>query len=216
MADCIGSRRYDCSSADLNPIGGISKTDLKAFIKWGRRKDTLDLPVLQEFLDATPTAVCRFLLLYHYENPESIREAVRELTLPRNLSRSPTPTLNRMKLIWASLMTTCRLWASCESVTAWVHGANSRRSGGISPSVEMLDGLARGSFMKRSSSSTSKFGFRVSVYFSSCCPPNVLTFEIGLNGRNDLFECQYVLTYLQLLRYQSPQNDHPPTLLSRL
>ena len=25
--------KYDCSSADINPIGGISKTDLKGFLK---------------------------------------------------------------------------------------------------------------------------------------------------------------------------------------
>ena len=26
--------KYDCSSADVNPIGGISKGDLRAFLKW--------------------------------------------------------------------------------------------------------------------------------------------------------------------------------------
>lgn len=26
--------KYDCSSADINPIGGISKTDLRKFIKY--------------------------------------------------------------------------------------------------------------------------------------------------------------------------------------
>ena len=26
--------KYDCSSADINPIGGINKRDLKAFLKW--------------------------------------------------------------------------------------------------------------------------------------------------------------------------------------
>lgn len=26
--------KYDCSSADINPIGGISKTDLKNFIQY--------------------------------------------------------------------------------------------------------------------------------------------------------------------------------------
>ena len=26
--------KYDCSSADINPIGGISKTDLRKFILW--------------------------------------------------------------------------------------------------------------------------------------------------------------------------------------
>ena len=26
--------KYDCSSADINPIGGISKTDLKSFLHY--------------------------------------------------------------------------------------------------------------------------------------------------------------------------------------
>jgi NAD+ synthase (glutamine-hydrolysing) len=26
--------KYDCSSADINPIGGINKTDLKAFLHY--------------------------------------------------------------------------------------------------------------------------------------------------------------------------------------
>lgn len=46
--------KYDCSSADINPIGGISKTDLKRFIRWA--ETVFGLPVLRDFLDATPTA----------------------------------------------------------------------------------------------------------------------------------------------------------------
>ncbi|EJD43706.1 glutamine-dependent NAD(+) synthetase with GAT domain-containing protein [Auricularia subglabra TFB-10046 SS5] len=46
--------KYDCSSADINPIGGISKTDLKKFIAHGR--DHFGLPVLDSFLTAVPTA----------------------------------------------------------------------------------------------------------------------------------------------------------------
>lgn len=46
--------KYDCSSADLNPIGAISKIDLKRFIKWAETE--FDLPVLKDFLEATPTA----------------------------------------------------------------------------------------------------------------------------------------------------------------
>lgn len=46
--------KYDCSSADINPIGGISKTDLKRFIKWA--ETDFKLPILHEFLDAVPTA----------------------------------------------------------------------------------------------------------------------------------------------------------------
>lgn len=46
--------KYDCSSADVNPIGGISKTDLKRFIAWA--ETAFELPILREFLDAVPTA----------------------------------------------------------------------------------------------------------------------------------------------------------------
>ncbi|CAH2355498.1 glutamine-dependent NAD(+) synthetase [[Candida] railenensis] len=46
--------KYDCSSADINPIGGISKTDLKKFIAWAAKN--FDMPILIDFLDATPTA----------------------------------------------------------------------------------------------------------------------------------------------------------------
>lgn len=46
--------KYDCSSADINPIGGISKTDLKKFIAYAH--DSFDLPILSSFLSAVPTA----------------------------------------------------------------------------------------------------------------------------------------------------------------
>ncbi|BGP17889.1 glutamine-dependent NAD(+) synthetase [Rhodosporidiobolus nylandii] len=46
--------KYDCSAADINPIGGISKVDLKRFIAWAG--EAFDLPILQDFLHATPTA----------------------------------------------------------------------------------------------------------------------------------------------------------------
>ncbi|KAI4192301.1 MAG: hypothetical protein LQ346_004373 [Caloplaca aetnensis] len=50
----MSTQKYDCSSADINPIGGISKTDLKAFIDWARTK--FNLPILGSFLTAAPTA----------------------------------------------------------------------------------------------------------------------------------------------------------------
>ncbi|KDQ12997.1 hypothetical protein BOTBODRAFT_112092 [Botryobasidium botryosum FD-172 SS1] len=46
--------KYDCSSADVNPIGGISKTDLKKFILYAR--DAFSLPILDSFINAVPTA----------------------------------------------------------------------------------------------------------------------------------------------------------------
>jgi NAD+ synthase (glutamine-hydrolysing) len=46
--------KYDCSSADINPIGGISKKDLSRFLRFA--KDEYNLGVLESFLEATPTA----------------------------------------------------------------------------------------------------------------------------------------------------------------
>ncbi|KAJ5267161.1 hypothetical protein N7478_009969 [Penicillium angulare] len=46
--------KYDCSSADINPIGSISKTDLKRFIGWAAKD--FGIPILVDFLDAVPTA----------------------------------------------------------------------------------------------------------------------------------------------------------------
>ncbi|XP_073073400.1 glutamine-dependent NAD(+) synthetase isoform X2 [Manis javanica] len=46
--------KYDCSSADINPIGGISKTDLRAFVQFCMER--FQLPALQRILAAPATA----------------------------------------------------------------------------------------------------------------------------------------------------------------
>jgi NAD+ synthase (glutamine-hydrolysing) len=46
--------KYDCSIADVNPIGAISKSDLKRFIAYAETK--FEMPILHEFLTAVPTA----------------------------------------------------------------------------------------------------------------------------------------------------------------
>ena len=46
--------KYDCSSADLNPIGSISKTDLRSFILYC--SETFNLTTLKSIYDAPPTA----------------------------------------------------------------------------------------------------------------------------------------------------------------
>ncbi|XP_028649625.1 glutamine-dependent NAD(+) synthetase isoform X1 [Erpetoichthys calabaricus] len=46
--------KYDCSSADINPIGGISKTDLRSFIQYCI--ENFNLSVLRSILSAPPTA----------------------------------------------------------------------------------------------------------------------------------------------------------------
>ncbi|NXQ77663.1 NADE synthetase, partial [Quiscalus mexicanus] len=46
--------KYDCSSADINPIGGISKTDLKSFIQYCI--ENFQLTALRSIMSAPPTA----------------------------------------------------------------------------------------------------------------------------------------------------------------
>lgn len=46
--------KYDCSSADINPIGSIDKADLRRLISWAG--DNWDMPILHDFVDAVPTA----------------------------------------------------------------------------------------------------------------------------------------------------------------
>jgi NAD+ synthase (glutamine-hydrolysing) len=46
--------KYDCSSADINPIGGISKGDLRRFLVWGA--EHLGYSALGEVEAAPPTA----------------------------------------------------------------------------------------------------------------------------------------------------------------
>ena len=49
--------KYDCSSGDLNPIGSISKVDLKSFLVWA--SENLGMPTLSDIVRAPPTAELR-------------------------------------------------------------------------------------------------------------------------------------------------------------
>mmetsp|Transcript_18516 Transcript_18516/g.43350 ORF Transcript_18516/g.43350 Transcript_18516/m.43350 type:complete len:762 (+) Transcript_18516:55-2340(+) len=49
--------KYDCSAADINPIGGINKRDLRAFLHWAAKER--DMPELVGVAKAAPTAELR-------------------------------------------------------------------------------------------------------------------------------------------------------------
>eukprot|EP00927_Polykrikos_kofoidii_P068639 TRINITY_DN6398_c0_g1_i3.p1 TRINITY_DN6398_c0_g1~~TRINITY_DN6398_c0_g1_i3.p1 ORF type:complete len:846 (+),score=115.36 TRINITY_DN6398_c0_g1_i3:83-2539(+) len=49
--------KYDCSAADINPIGGINKRDLKQFLLWA--SENRGIGVLESVANATPTAELR-------------------------------------------------------------------------------------------------------------------------------------------------------------
>jgi len=54
--------KYDCSAADINPIGGINKRDLKAFLKWcatNPHELVQGMAVLDDVAEAVPTAELR-------------------------------------------------------------------------------------------------------------------------------------------------------------
>ena len=46
--------KYDCSSADLNPIGGVCKADLRRFMFWAKTK--FSISVLSDILSSPPSA----------------------------------------------------------------------------------------------------------------------------------------------------------------
>jgi len=46
--------KYDCSAADINPIGSVSKRDLRMFLRWGAT--ALGYNSLLSIVEATPTA----------------------------------------------------------------------------------------------------------------------------------------------------------------
>ena len=46
--------KYDCSSADINPIGSISKKDLARYLRYAETEH--NLPILDQFLTGIPTA----------------------------------------------------------------------------------------------------------------------------------------------------------------
>ncbi|VEU21451.1 DEKNAAC102707 [Brettanomyces naardenensis] len=61
--------KYDNSSADINPIGSISKVDLIRFIKWA--EVNFEMPILREFVDATPTAELEPITDSHVQSDEA-------------------------------------------------------------------------------------------------------------------------------------------------
>ena len=53
--------KYDCSSADVNPIGGISKADLRRFLLYAASR--YELPALLDIVLAPPTAELRPMVM---------------------------------------------------------------------------------------------------------------------------------------------------------
>lgn len=55
--------KYDCSSADINPIGGISKGDLNKMINYVSEK--YNVPTLKTIAEAPPTVKIYYYYYYY-------------------------------------------------------------------------------------------------------------------------------------------------------
>ncbi|KAL0640035.1 glutamine-dependent NAD(+) synthetase [Maublancomyces gigas] len=99
--------KYDCSSADINPIGGISKTDLKAFIAYAR--DKFEIPMLDDFLTAIPTAELEPITKTYVQSDEAdMGFTYDELSvfgrLRKNDKLGPWGTFNKLLHEWGDRM----------------------------------------------------------------------------------------------------------------
>ncbi len=96
--------KYDCSSADINPIGGINKTDLRSFLKYAAEE--LGLETLLDIVAAAPTAELR--PLKDGEEPQTDEadmgmtyEELREFATLRKVERlGPVSMFERLVQDW--------------------------------------------------------------------------------------------------------------------
>jgi len=131
--------KYDCSSADINPIGGISKTDLKRFIAHAR--DAFDLPILQGFLDAVPTAELEPISKEYVQSDEAdMGMTYDELSVFGRLRKvhklGPFGMYEKLVRLW------CQPPPDSESSAATQHGANTSEK--LNPDHEHVPGEIHG------------------------------------------------------------------------
>jgi NAD+ synthase (glutamine-hydrolysing) len=104
--------KYDCSSADLNPIGAISKGDLKAMLLWASERYEMD--VLKEIAGAPPTAELRPQANTDDANAEHSQLDEEEMGMSyeelgwfgrlRKLSRcGPVSMYRKLRVVWSHL-----------------------------------------------------------------------------------------------------------------
>ena len=103
--------KYDCSSADLNPIGSISKADLRAAVRYLLETDR-DFSVLSQFLDANPTAELVPTSETYQQSDEVFIGYIHHSALFSGIFLSVLVFISSLK--WVCLMTNCRCLVACE------------------------------------------------------------------------------------------------------
>ncbi|KAJ7248515.1 hypothetical protein C8J57DRAFT_1437985 [Mycena rebaudengoi] len=99
--------KHDCSSADINPIGGLNKVDIRKFIAYA--ESAFKLPVLKSFLDAVPTAELEPITdTYRQSDLTDIGMSYEELNtygrLRKDEKRGPYSTFTKLVHEWGSFL----------------------------------------------------------------------------------------------------------------
>jgi len=98
--------KYDCSSADINPIGGFSKVDLKKFLYWCH--EARGIKTVLEILEAPPTAELRPLNEGHMQkDEEDMGMTYEELSVFGKLRKinmfGPVAMFKKLTQVWQHL-----------------------------------------------------------------------------------------------------------------
>ncbi|CZS88926.1 probable QNS1 Glutamine-dependent NAD Synthetase [Rhynchosporium graminicola] len=132
--------KYDCSSADINPIGGISKTDLKRFILWASLEENFGLGLLRGFLDAPPTAELEPLTEDYVQSDEAdMGMTYNELSIYGRLRKinklGPYGMFEKLLHLWPSLSPQ-QIYEKVRFFS-WNYAINRHKQTTITPSYHM-------------------------------------------------------------------------------
>ncbi|KAL2076248.1 hypothetical protein VTL71DRAFT_1191 [Oculimacula yallundae] len=128
--------KYDCSAADINPIGGISKNDLKKFILWA--STSFDLPILQSFIDAPPTAELEPITDSYAQSDEAdMGMSYAELSVYGNLRKrgklGPWGMFSKLRHVWNDKLSPKEVYDKVRWFF-WCYGANRHKMTTLTPS----------------------------------------------------------------------------------
>ncbi|CAG8958342.1 hypothetical protein HYFRA_00011019 [Hymenoscyphus fraxineus] len=128
--------KYDCSSADINPIGGISKTDLKRFIIHAANQ--FDMPFLHEFIDAPPTAELEPITDDYIQSDEAdMGMSYAELSVYGNLRKrdhlGPYGMWSKLLHLWGDRLSPQQIYEKVRFFH-WCYGINRHKMTTLTPS----------------------------------------------------------------------------------
>lgn len=128
--------KYDCSAADINPIGGISKNDLKKFILYASTE--FNLPILQSFIDAPPTAELEPITDSYVQSDEvDMGMSYAELSVYGNLRKrqklGPYGMWSKLVHVWSDKLSPKEVYDKVRWFF-WCYGINRHKMTTLTPS----------------------------------------------------------------------------------